>query len=89
MITTLALITIFILLCACFFFITNGLVAPLLDEEVIFRHTIYAALCFLAVVIILVLLSMYRVRKLSELDAGRPCLSVPCYEESCIHNNIR
>ena len=85
MVTALALIIIFILLCAFFFFITNNLVAPILDEKVIFRHTIYATLCFLAVIIVLVLLSIYRTRKASEQDPERPYLSIPCYEESCIH----
>ena len=86
--TALALTISFILLLIAFFFLTNGLCAAL-EEDQIFRHSIYVALCFLGVLAVLIVYGTYRVRKLSELDAKRPCLSVPCYEETCIHNNLQ
>lgn len=89
--TAAALITSFILILAAFFFLTNSLCVSM-GEEQAFRHSIYAALCLLGMLAVLIVYGTYRVRKASELDAERPCLSVPCYErtcyqEACIHNN--
>ena len=85
--TVLVFTTIFILLCGLFFFLTNSLCASMEEDEA-FRQSIYATLCLLAVIAIVILYGTHRARELSRLDAELPCLSVPCYEESCIHNSI-
>lgn len=87
MATAAALITSFILILIAFFFLTSSLCVSM-EEEQAFRHSIYAALCLLGMLAVLIVYGTYRVRKISELDAKRPCLSVPCFEETCIHNNL-
>ena len=86
--TALALTTSFILILVAFFFLTSSLCVSM-EEDQAFRHSIYTALCLLGMLAVLIVYGTYRVRKLSELDAKRPCLSVPCFEETCIHNNLR
>lgn len=86
--TAAALITSFILILVAFFFFTSSLCVSM-EEEQAFRHSIYAALCLLGTLAVLIVYGTYRIRKISELNAERPCLSVPCYEEACIHNNSR
>lgn len=83
--TAAALITSFILLLVAFFFLTSS-VCVAMEEAQAFRHSIYATLCLLGVFAVLIVYGTYRIRKASEQDAERPCLSVPCFDEACIHN---